>query len=52
MIAMQILTTLDQQTGCVLSDTEITSNTNEAKTAVEFLKTVVGDADFCQRDNC
>ena len=50
---------LDQHTGCVLSETAIASDTNEAKTAVEFLKTlvlegktVVGDAGFCQRDIC
>ena len=56
---MQILTALDQHTGCVLSETAIASDTNEAKAAVEFLKTlvlqgktVVGDAGFCQRDIC
>ena len=56
---MQILTALDQHTGCVLSETAIASDTNEAKTAVKFLKTlvldgktVVGDAAFCQRDIC
>ncbi|MCA9085966.1 MAG: ISAs1 family transposase [Planctomycetaceae bacterium] len=56
---MQILTALDQHTGCVLSETAIAADTNEAKTAVEFLKslvlegkTVVGDAGFCQRDIC
>ena len=50
---MQILTALDQHAGCVLSETAITSDTNEAKTAVEFLKslllqckTVVGDPRF------
>lgn len=56
---MQILTALDQHTGCVLSETAIAFKTNEAKTAVEFLKTlvlqgktVVGDAGFCHRDIC
>ena len=56
---MQILMALDQHTGCVLSEPSIASDTNEAKTAVEFLKalvlqgkTVVGDAGFCQRDIC
>ena len=38
---MQILTALDQHTGCVLSETVIASDTNEAKAAVEFLKTLV-----------
>ena len=38
---MQILTALDQHTGCVLSETSIASDTNEAKTALEFLKSLV-----------
>lgn len=56
---MQILAALDQHTGCVLSETQVDADTNEAKTALEFLKglvlqgkTVVGDAAFCQRDIC
>ncbi|MGB4709370.1 MAG: ISAs1 family transposase [Fuerstiella sp.] len=56
---MQILTALDHHTGCVLSETAIASDTNEAKAAVEFLKTlvlegktVVGDTGFCLRDIC
>lgn len=56
---MQILAALDQHTGCVLSETQIASETNEAQTAIEFLKglvlqgkTVVGDAAFCQRSIC
>ena len=54
---MQILAALDQYTGCVLSETKVDANTNEAKTALTFLqslvlkgKTLVGDAAFCQRD--
>lgn len=56
---IQILTALNQHNSCLLSETAIASNTNEAKTAVEFLKslilqgkTVVGDAGFCHRDIC
>lgn len=56
---MQILAALDQYTGGVLSETQVAADTNEAKTALEFLKhlvlegkTVVGDAAFCQRDIC
>jgi len=57
---MQILTAVDQQhTGCVLSETAIASDTNEARTAVAFFKTlileektVVGDAGFCQLATC
>ncbi len=43
----------------MLTETRIASDTNEAKTAVEFRKTlvlrgktVVGDAGFCHRDIC
>jgi hypothetical protein len=56
---MQIVAALDQHTGCVLSETQVAADTNEAKTAVEFLKglvlqgkTVVGDAAYCQREIC
>lgn len=56
---MQIVAALDQYTGCVLSETQVAADTNEAKTAVEFLKglvlqgkTVVGDAAYCQREIC
>ena len=56
---MQVLAALDQYTGCVLSETKVDANTNEAKTALTFLqglvlkgKTLVGDAAFCQRDIC
>ena len=55
----QILAAIDQHTGCVLSETHIDENTNEAKTALRFLKrlvlkgkVVVGDAAYCQRDVC
>ena len=55
----QILAAIDQHTGCVLSETHIDEDTNEAKTTLRFLKrlvlqgkVVVGDADYCQRDVC
>lgn len=57
--ALQLLSALDQQTGCVLSQTEIYHDTNEAKAALKLLKTlvlqekvVVGDAMFCQKEIC
>jgi len=56
---VQLLSLLDQATGGVLSQQEIPSTTNEHKTAVDLLKTIVlkgrlvtGDAMFCQRDLC
>ena len=56
---MAIVAALDQHTGCVLSETAIAADTNEAKAAVKFLKglvlqgkTVVGDAAYCQREVC
>jgi len=57
--AIQLLAALDQQTGYVLSQTEIPHDTNEAKAALMLLKTlvlqgkvVVGDAMFCQKEIC
>jgi hypothetical protein len=56
---IQLLAALDQQTGCVLSQQSVPGTTNEHKTALEVLKTLVlegriitGDAAFCQRDVC
>ena len=50
---------LDQATGCVLSQTRVESTTNEAKAALELLETLVlagrvvtADAMFCQREVC
>lgn len=55
----QILAALDQETGCVLSETDVAADTNEARTALKLLETmmlkgrvIVGDAAFCQRDIC
>lgn len=57
--AMHLLSALDQTTGCVLSQTNVPHTTNEAKTALELLKTmvlkgrvIVADAMFCQREVC
>lgn len=57
--AMTLLAFLDQQTGCVLSQTPVHESTNESKAALAFLKhlvlegkLIVGDAAFCQRDIC
>ncbi len=57
--AVTLLAFLDQQTGCVLSQTPVKASTNESKAALEFLKQlvlkgklIVGDAAFCQRDVC
>jgi hypothetical protein len=56
---VHLLSLLDQATGGVLSQQAVPSTTNEAKTAVEILKTIVlkgrlvtGDAIFCQRELC
>lgn len=55
--SVPLLSLLDQQTGCVLSQQEVDSKTNEHKAALEILQTLVlkgrlvtGDARFCQRD--
>ncbi len=57
--AIHLLAAFDHQTGCVLSQTQVDPETNEAKTALKLLKTlilqgkvVVGDAMFCQREVC
>ena len=57
--AVHLLAAFDQQTGYVLSQTSVDSKTNEAKTALHLLKTlvlkgkvIVGDAMFCQREVC
>ena len=57
--AIQLLSALDHQTGYVLSQTQIDPQTNEEKTALVLLKTlvlqgkvVVADAMFCKRDVC
>jgi hypothetical protein len=57
--SVHLLSLLDQATGGVLSQQAVPPTTNEAKTAVEILKTVIlkgrlvtGDAMFCQRELC
>lgn len=57
--ALQLLSLLDQNTGCVLSQTAVPGDTNEAKAALRILETLVlkgrvitADAMFCQRDIC
>ena len=56
---VQLLSLLDQATGGVLSQQAVPPTTNEAKTALDLLKTIVlqgrlvtGDAAFCQRELC
>ena len=56
--AIHLLAAVDHQTGCVLSQCRV-SDTNEHKTALELLKSMVlkgrviaGDSIFCQRDLC
>jgi predicted transposase YbfD/YdcC len=56
---VHLLSILDQQTGCVLSQTAVDEKTNEAKVALSLLETlvlrgrvVVADAMFCQREVC
>jgi hypothetical protein len=57
--AVHLLAALDHQTGYVLSQTRVDEKTNEARTALTFLKTlvgqgrvIVGDAMFCHRELC
>ena len=57
--SIHLLAMLDQKTGCVLSQQEVAAYTNEAKAALELLRTLVlkgrvvtGDAMFCQREIC
>jgi hypothetical protein len=56
---VHLLSLLDQATGGVLSQQAVPPTTNEAKAAVDLLKTIVlkgrlvtGDAMFCQRELC
>jgi hypothetical protein len=56
---MHLLSAFDHKTGCVLSQTAVDGKTNEAKTVLELLQTLVlkgrvvtGDAMFCQREVC
>jgi hypothetical protein len=56
---VHLLSLLDQATGGVLSQQAVPPTTNEAKTALDILKTIVlkgrlitGDAMFCQRELC
>lgn len=56
--AVQLLSLLDQRTGCVLSQQSV-GDTNEAKAAIPLLKTlllegrvITGDAMFCNREIC
>jgi len=57
--AIHLLSALDHQTGYVLSQTQVAPQTNEEKTALVLLKTlvlqgkvIVADAMFCKRDVC
>lgn len=57
--AVHLLSAVDHQTGCVLSQCRVDEKTNEHKAALGLLKTlvlkgkvVVGDAMFCQREVC
>jgi hypothetical protein len=56
---VHLLSLLDQATGGVLSQQAVPPTTNEAKAAVDILKTIIlqgrlvaGDAMFCQRELC
>jgi hypothetical protein len=56
---VHLLSLLDQALGGVLSQQAVDPSTNEAKTALDLLKTVAlqgrlvsGDAMFCQREIC
>jgi hypothetical protein len=57
--AVHLLSAVDHQTGCVLSQCRVDEKTNEHKAALELLRTlvlegrvIVGDAMFCQREVC
>lgn len=57
--SIQLLSLFDNLSGCVFSQMQVPTNTNEAKAALELLKTVVlkgrvvtGDAMFAQPDIC
>jgi len=56
---VHLLSLLDQQTGCVLTQMKVDSKTNEHKAALQIIKELVlagrvitGDAMFAQRDLC
>lgn len=56
---VHLLSLLDQRTGCTLSQCRVEERTNEAKAALELLKSIVlegrvitADAMFCQRELC
>jgi hypothetical protein len=57
--SIQLLSLFDQHTGCVLSQMQVPTDTNEAKAALKLLKTLVlkgrvvtGDAMFAHPDIC
>lgn len=57
--ALQLISLLDQRTGCVLSQAAVAQQTNEHKASLELLKTLIlkgrvitADAAYCQRDVC
>lgn len=57
--SVQLLALFDQQSGCVLSETQVPTDTNEAKAALDILKTLVlegrvitGDAMFTSPEIC
>jgi DDE_Tnp_1-associated/Transposase DDE domain len=57
--AVHLLSLLDHRSGCTLSQVRVDEKTNEAKAALELLRTLVlkgrvvtGDAMFCQREIC
>ena len=57
--AVHLVSAVDHETGCVLSQLRVDEKTNEHKAALELLRklvlqgrVVVGDAAFCQRDVC
>lgn len=57
--AVHLLAAVDHQTGCILSQCRVDEKTNEHKSALELLQTlvregrvIVGDAMFCQREVC
>jgi hypothetical protein len=57
--SIQLLSLFDQRLGCVLSQIEVPSSTNEAKASLEILKTltlrgrvVTADAMFCEKPIC
>ena len=57
--SVQLLSLFDQRTGCVLSEMQVPTDTNEAKGALKILKTLVlkgrvitGDAMFAQPSIC